>query len=126
MKARHSRWLTVASLFAAALGACGPSRNRGDSVDAATSEDASPDVYSCPRQCSADQRSVLDCDGNKLTDCGPADACDVSQTLCTNACTAAEANHRSIGCDYYAVHMDSLQPNYCFAAFVANTWTSPA
>src|SRR6185312_3423215 len=30
------------------------------------------------------------------------------------------------GCDYYATDTETEQPTYCFAAFGANTWTSPA
>src|SRR5438105_3001807 len=44
------------------------------------------------------------------------------------ACLAAEANHSSIGCEYYAVMMDSIASadNGCFVAFVANTSDKPA
>ncbi len=41
-----------------------------------------------------------------------------------NACDAADQNHSSVGCDYYAVDMDAAQgPPYdaCFTVFVANT-----
>ncbi|HWU86286.1 MAG TPA: IgGFc-binding protein [Kofleriaceae bacterium] len=110
-------------LAADLLAACGPSQHQSQHTDDSS---GGPDMHECPRQCSDDQRSVLDCNGQRVVDCTAAEACDVSQAICTNACTAAEANHRSIGCDYYAVHMDSIQPNFCFAVFVANTWTSPA
>ena len=41
-----------------------------------------------------------------------------------NACQAAEANHSSVGCDYYAVDMDAAMGppmDACFTIFVANT-----
>lgn len=41
----------------------------------------------------------------------------------SDECSAAEAAHSSIGCDYYAVHMDGAwsADNGCFVAFLANT-----
>lgn len=108
------------SLAAAALTACGQASPASDG-DAGV--DGGP---LCARSCSEDQRQVLDCNGAVVDTCGATDACNVALGACTNACAAAEATHRSIGCDYYAVHMDTFAPKYCFAAFVANTWTTPA
>ncbi|MDB4956781.1 MAG: hypothetical protein JWO36_4350 [Myxococcales bacterium] len=105
--------------------ACGPSaRNRGDGQGG--DDGAGNDVFSCQKQCSGDLHAVLDCNGNVITQCTGANACDASTFTCSDACTAAESNHRSIGCDYYATYMDSFMTTYCFAAFVANTWTTPA
>jgi hypothetical protein len=42
------------------------------------------------------------------------------------ACQAAVDNKQSVGCEYYATDMDQNGPDLCFAAFVANTWTTPA
>jgi hypothetical protein len=113
-------WLCFA---AGALAACGPSpQSKPDAGD----DDAGIDAPACEQRCSEDQRQVLDCRGNVVETCAGADACDIASNTCTNACAAAESSHRSIGCDYYAVHMDTYQPKYCFAMFVANTWTSPA
>jgi hypothetical protein len=61
-----------------------------------------------------------------IEQCDGGAACDPSTYTCADACTAAESNHRSVGCDYYATDMDSLMNGYCYAVFVANTWTSPA
>jgi hypothetical protein len=80
----------------------------------------------CAATCSADLHSVVDCHGTVITQCSATDACDVSSGTCVNACTAAQDDHRSVGCDYYATDMESFLPTYCFAAFVANTWTSAA
>jgi hypothetical protein len=112
-------------LVASALVACGPTFSTKDD---AGSGDAGGDggSASCPRRCSDDLHQIIDCEDKLVETCGGANSCDVSTVTCENACAAAEANKRSIGCDYYAVHMDTLQPNYCFAVFVANTWTSPA
>jgi hypothetical protein len=115
---KPSLWLCLA---AGALGACGPTAPKGDDGD-----DAPPDGSQCVPRCSDDLHQVLDCEGNVAQTCGGAEACDISQAVCKNACDAADANHRSIGCDYYAVHMDTFRPYHCFAVFVANTWSAPA
>lgn len=80
----------------------------------------------CPLRCSEDLAQVLDCHDAVVDTCEGADRCNASQAACTSACEVAESDHRSIGCDYYAVHMDTYQPKYCFAVFVANTWSTPA
>jgi hypothetical protein len=102
------------------LVACGTPANH--SSDAAAGDDS--DV--CPRQCSADGHTVVDCHGAPVETCGGTQACDATTLSCTDACTAAQHEHSSVGCDYYATDMDVLTPTYCFAAFVANTWTSAA
>jgi hypothetical protein len=110
-------WL---SLAAGTLAACGATANsKPDGGD----PDGEP---LCQRHCSDDLHQVLDCNDAVVDVCAGTNACNSSQAACTNACEAAESNHRSIGCDYYAVHMDTYQPKYCFAVFVANTWTAPA
>lgn len=111
---------TAALLLVAFVYACGPApRNNGD-------DDGSTVDASCAKSCSADLHSVVDCNGNVVTECTGGDACDPTTYTCQDACFAAEANHRSVGCDYYATEMDTLFEGYCFAVFVANTWTSPA
>jgi hypothetical protein len=101
-------------VLAFCLVACGPGgrdgNGGGDDDDAPT----------CPR-CSADKSAVIDCDGNAV-------ACDADQTcadaVCQNGCAAAEANHESVGCDYYAVDMDAATgppQDACYTVFVANT-----
>ncbi len=102
------------------LFACGPApRDHGD-------DDTTIDApQSCALQCSDDLHAIVDCDGNHVTECTGTTACDAGQLTCVDACTAAETNKLSVGCDYYATSMDVLTTGYCFAAFVANTWTSP-
>ena len=97
--------------------ACGPGPRRGD-------DDVDGEV--CAQQCSADLHSITDCKGNVIEACANGTACDPTTYTCQDACQAAEANHRSVGCDYYATQMDTLMNGYCFAVFVANTWTAPA
>jgi len=98
--------------------ACGPGPRHGDDDDV--------DGSSCGQQCSADLHSIADCNGNVLEACPNGTACDPTTYTCQDACQAAEANHRSVGCDYYATQMDTLMNGYCYAVFVANTWTTPA
>ena len=74
----------------------------------------------CP-VCSEDKSAVIDCDGN-ATACPLDQACNAGQ--CMNACAAAEKNHSSVGCDYYAVDMDAAQgppQDACYTVFIANT-----
>jgi hypothetical protein len=110
---REAYSLCVAILVLA-FTACGPSARKGDD----TSGDDAPPV--CPR-CSEDNTAVIDCNGN-ATQCAGDQLC--SQGMCMNGCAAAEANHSSVGCDYYAVDMDAAMGppmDACFTIFVANT-----
>lgn len=106
------------------LVACGPSGRRNDGVGDDDDDTTQPDV-GCSRACSADLHAVIDCNGTVVEDCSGGLACDPTSYTCQDACAAAEANHRSVGCDYYATQMETLTAGYCFAAFVANTWTFP-
>ncbi|HEY5928339.1 MAG TPA: IgGFc-binding protein [Kofleriaceae bacterium] len=101
--------------------ACGPGPRKGGDDDDTTEPDAA-----CGRECSADLHAVIDCNGVTVEDCSGGLACDPSSYTCQDACAAAEANHRSVGCDYYATQMETLTAGYCYAVFVANTWTFPA
>ncbi len=113
---------TAAFGILALLIACGPAPRNGNGDD----DDGTGDGSTCANACSTDGRSVVDCHGNVVAACSGSEACDSSTYTCQNACTAAESNHRSVGCDYYATLMDTTTRGYCFAAIVANTWTSPA
>ena len=113
------RGLIAIAVFVAA---CGPDARGGSGGD----DDDGDGGNQCPLQCSADLHSIVDCNGNVVTQCAGTQGCDPSTYVCTDACTSANANKRSIGCDYFATDMDVSSQDYCFAAFVANTWTSPA
>lgn len=104
--------------------ACGPSPRRGDDG----SGDGTGDLAdaACGRQCSDDMHAVVDCNGAVIEDCAGSLACDPTTFTCQDACVAAEQNHRSVGCDYYATQMETYSPGYCYAVFVANTWKAPA
>ena len=102
-------------LVSVLLCACGPSsRHNGSGGD----DDGSGS--SCP-VCSDDKMGVVDCNG-KVTACPPDEQC--SNGECMPACSAAESNHASIGCDYYSVDMDAASgppQDACFTVFIANT-----
>ncbi|MBW2453941.1 MAG: IgGFc-binding protein [Deltaproteobacteria bacterium] len=80
----------------------------------------------CSGQCSADLHQVLDCNGVVIQECTGLEGCDMETLTCINACQAANNNKQSVGCQYWATDMEAYQPTYCFAAFVANTWNTPA
>jgi hypothetical protein len=107
--------------------ACGPGK-RGATADApGVGSDATVDTpQGCSSRCSADLHSVVDCHGAVLTTCSDTDACDVASNTCVDACAATVSSHHSVGCQYYATDTESHDPTYCFAAFVANTWSAPA
>lgn len=77
-------------------------------------------------RCSLDLQEVVDCKGETVKTCNPGDACDPATLECRNACQVAADTKRSVGCEYYATFMDTLEINSCFAAFVANTSNAPA
>jgi IgGFc binding protein len=80
----------------------------------------------CLLTCSPDYHSVVDCHGNVVTQCSGMNGCDQSTLSCSNACAAAVTNKTSVGCEFYATNMDQVSADLCFAAFVANTWDTPA
>ena len=78
-----------------------------------------------PLRCSSDLHSVLDCAGNLVKQCQPDQGCGGAD--CVPACDSARVNKSTIGCDYYSVDPQTIAAGNgaCFAAFIANTWTSP-
>ena len=85
------------------------------------------DGNGCALKCSGDFHAVLDCNDNVIQACTGNDGCDAKLGTCGNACQAAVNNKQSVGCEYYATHMHQYSgATYCFAAFVANTWNTPA
>lgn len=119
--------LALGSLVIAAIG-CGPAgRQHGDGAggdDAGSTADGAPGCE--PLSCSADLHNVLDCNGNVITTC-PSDMGCGAGGVCVPACQSAQDNQSTIGCDYYAVDPEIIADGAgaCFAAFIANTWTSP-
>lgn len=113
------------------LGACGPTPRPPDQGgdDNGVTPDGDPGMEppdGCSgTQCSGDLTQVLDCDGNVLETCSTDQACGAG--VCRPPCEAADVNHSSIGCDYYATAMAAIEGTFggCFVAFVANTWHTP-
>jgi hypothetical protein len=77
----------------------------------------------CPT-CSADLKSVLDCDGSVILTCPDGVPC--SGGACGgDPCIAAESAKTSFGCEYWAMNLDDIMFGACFAAYVVNTWSAP-
>ncbi|MBX3158585.1 MAG: IgGFc-binding protein [Deltaproteobacteria bacterium] len=107
------------SLIGIALAACGPaSRSNGG-------DDTNGDGANVCPVCSDDKTAINNCDGS-TTPCNADQLC--SNGECMSGCAAAEANHSSVGCEYYAVDMDAAMgppKDACFTVFVANTSRAP-
>jgi len=97
----------------------------GDDGDSFSSSDASA-FDGCRAGCSDDFLNVLDCAGAVVSHCAGSQACDAKLGACADSCVAAQDDHRSVGCEYYATFMDEPLATACFAAFVTNTWSVPA
>lgn len=81
---------------------------------------------SCANTCTADLKKVLDCNGNLVTMCTGDQGCAGGQCI-DDPCEAARQSSSSYGCDYWSLKTDIISDaqGACFAAFIANTWTSP-
>ncbi len=96
-----------------------------DPTDTDTDTDSST-TEDCDNKCSSDFHEILDCNNAVVETCMGDEGCDPMSLECINACDAAANNQHSVGCEYYATHMESYKPDGCLAAFVANTWNTPA
>jgi hypothetical protein len=96
----------------------------GGTSEAASSEGGTSEACAGPH-CSADLHSVVDCNGNTVTVCPASEGC--AGAACVPACQSAASNKTATGCDFYSVTPDVIvpAPGACFAAFLANTWTTP-
>jgi hypothetical protein len=74
--------------------------------------------------CSADLKSVIDCQGNVVKTCDAGQAC-AGGTCVDNPCDAATQSKSSVGCEYWSLNLDNILPGACFAAYVTNTWSTP-
>ncbi|MBK8251849.1 MAG: IgGFc-binding protein [Polyangiaceae bacterium] len=81
---------------------------------------------SCGYSCTADLKKVIDCNGQVIQECSSDQGCANGQCI-NDPCEAAKQSSSSYGCDYWALKTDIISDasGACFAAFVANTWTSP-
>lgn len=80
----------------------------------------------CEPTCSGDLKSIVGCNGEVVKECTGGQAC-LNGGCIDNPCEAAEAAKSSYGCDYWALKPDVIAnvKGGCFAAFIANIWTSP-
>lgn len=116
---------------AAGVGGGLPSGVGGSGGASTTAADGSGGLLSvgagpgCEEACSGDLKKVT-CDGAVTKECGPDEAC-LGGECSTDVCGAATAAKSSYGCDYWALKPDIITAvrGACFAAFVANTWSSP-
>lgn len=127
----------AAVVFVGALGACGSTPSGFDkdgsaSTDAAGDngfqfkESGGGDAPSCVK-CSADLHDVLDCATDAVVQVCPAgEGCGPNG--CEAPCDSAKDNKSTVGCDYYSVDpgTDGEANGSCFAAYIANTWDTPA
>jgi hypothetical protein len=74
--------------------------------------------------CSADLKDVTDCAGDVVMACPAGQACSAGACI-GDPCQAAVDAKSSVGCEYWAVNLDNILPGACFAAYVANNWTTP-
>ena len=86
--------------------------------------DASGDASPAVTHCSADLHQILDANNNVVSTCPPDQGCGASG--CVPACDSAAQNKSTVGCDYLTIAPDSIDEvaGGCFAAFLANTWTT--
>ncbi|MDC0721240.1 IgGFc-binding protein [Nannocystis bainbridge] len=109
----------------------GPVVTTGTETDVTTidpSRGTTEDTDGTCIKCTADLHGIETCNGQPIATCEGTDGCDAELVACINACQAAENSKQSVGCEYYATfmqHHDGPQSR-CFAAFVANTWNTPA
>jgi len=80
----------------------------------------------CATTCSADLKKVIDCNGVVLSTCTGDQGC-ANGACIGDPCQAAEVSKSSYGCDYWSLKTELIGEGAgaCFAAFVANTWSTP-
>ncbi len=76
------------------------------------------------KSCSPDLKHVVDSNGKILETCAPTKACLDGE--CVAPCVAAAASAGSIGCEFAFPRPEFRTISHCYAAFVVNTWESPA
>ncbi|WP_146651641.1 IgGFc-binding protein [Labilithrix luteola] len=125
------------------VASCSSSRSNviDDGLSFETDGESSPDGGCEKRRCSPDLRKVLSaCDDSVVRECGPTEGC--ADGTCVPACESASRSQGSIGCSFWTTPAPAALPSdaklpggqrvggirmntSCFAAFIANTWTTP-
>ena len=117
---------STGSLGSGGAGGSGVGGNGGQGGSIITLFEGGFDGPGCELSCSADSALGGRLQRQRGQPCSGTDGCDATTMTCANACQAAINNKQSVGCEYYATDMDQYEPGVCFAAFVANTWNTPA
>ncbi len=99
---------------------------QGGNGGGGTSAGGSTGTGGCEPGCTADLQKVVDCNNVVLQECASDQGCAEGQCI-DDPCVAAKLSSSSYGCDYWALKTDLISDakGACFAAFVANTWSSP-
>jgi hypothetical protein len=130
-------WLSCATPASRALDPSGPDEDAATGPSDAGVEipDASEEGHSFSNAdasaptactvCSTDLHQVLDCTTRQPVMTCPTDKACAPGGTCVDPCASATSNKSSVGCEYFAIDPDSRDPGWCYAAFIANTWTSP-
>jgi hypothetical protein len=103
----------------AGTGGSGPAGGTGGSIIEETG-------VPCLDTCSNDLKKITDCYGVEKASCGDEQGCYNAECI-QDPCVAADKAKSSYGCDYWAIKTGLLDQasGACFAAYVANTWTTP-
>ncbi len=106
-------------------GGAGGSTSSGEGTGGSLLAGTAGTGSTCDTHCSSDLHSVVDCNGTVVSTCPADQGCGAAG--CVSACDAAKENKSTVGCDYYAVDPPIITDaaGACYAAFIANTWTSP-
>jgi IgGFc binding protein len=125
------RWAGAISTMLVATGvACGSEKNGFDDAPNVFQQDVGDEAASpgCGgRRCSRDLHTVVDdCTQEVIEECSSDRGCAAG--ACVPACDSVAASQGSIGCSFFAVPPDSAPSadSSCYAAFIANTWNTPA
>lgn len=106
----------------------GAKQTPGFDVDAGAGSDAAATSCVDKVRCSRDLHAVVDgCDDSRvIKECAPDQAC--GDGVCVPACDPVVSANRTTGCEFVALapapQLDTV--GSCFAAFVTNTWSTPA
>jgi IgGFc binding protein len=134
MKVPTRRLATCLAVAIVAPFACDSRRDKfaNDNEREFAARDASAEASAAPAcasavRCSRDLHAIVDaCDESRIVEsCPPDQGCAYAR--CVPACDATVSSAASVGCEFATLppsrYVDS--EGSCFAAFIANTWTTP-
>ena len=105
-------------------GVGGTTGEAGVGTDGSIFEDGG--AVQCNNTCSNDLKEIVNCYGEVQDTCMSDKGC-YNAACDKNPCEAAELSRSSYGCEYWALKTALLDEakGACFAAYVANTWSTP-